>query len=76
MSQMAINGGITLAVIFALIVLSVLGWRYPHTIGNRLAIGIFLGLIGVGAFIYMSESVSVFVTESGLAKTVADVQKQ
>lgn len=76
MSPIATNGGIALAVMFVLVLLSVLGWRHPQSFGSRLILGIIIATIGVGAFIYLSGSVTAFVEEIGLAKSLAEVQKK
>lgn len=68
-------GAVTLGVVFVLVILMVLGWRFPHTLRARLLVGVVLGALAVGAFIYVSDSVSTFVERSGLSDMTAETRQ-
>lgn len=67
-------GAIALGVFFALVVLMVLGWRFPHSLRGRLLVGILIGIIAAGGFIYVSESVALFAKNTGLSDAIAEMR--
>lgn len=75
LSSPATTGAIALGIVFVFFVLSVLGWRYPSSIGSRFAIGVLLGVLAVGASVYVSDSVTQFVREMGLSPLVAELKQ-
>ena len=69
-------GAIAVGVFFALVVLMVLGWRFPHSLRGRLLVGVVIGIIAAAGFIYVSESVAIFAKNTGLSEVIADIRPQ